>query len=105
LVASFTVNRTCFFPASVLMLAVSTHGRVAIADCTLAGQVAQVMPGTLYTTWFGPSVGMGELSTGPHPASTRAATATPHAGSIHVRMIDPRKSESPHRGLRRPPHF
>jgi hypothetical protein len=48
--ASFTVNLTCFFAASVLMVFFSTHGRVAIASLTIAGHPAQVMPGTLYTT-------------------------------------------------------
>lgn len=48
--ASFTVKTTCILLASVLIESVSTHGRVAMASRTFAGQEAQVMPGTSKTT-------------------------------------------------------
>ncbi len=47
---SFTVNFAWRRFESVLIVSESTHGRLMSFSLTLAGQVAQVMPGTLMTT-------------------------------------------------------
>ena len=60
--ASFTlmVKRTWRIFTSVLIESDSTHGRDCRALDTLALQeVPQYMPGTLRTTWLGPSVAIG----------------------------------------------
>jgi len=60
-----------------------------MAAATFAGQVAQVMLGTLNTTWFGPSTIIGFDLDPSHPA-IRAANATPIAAIGNPRMFDPR---------------
>jgi hypothetical protein len=73
-----------------LIVSDSTHGRVVSASLTCAGHVAQVMPGTLMTTWFGPVVAIGSSEPrggGTHPAiASPITTAAVTCGACHFRI-------------------
>src|ERR687897_478421 len=76
------------------MESASTHGRVARASRTFAGQPAQVIDGTLRTTWFGPSVASA-VSDPPAPHRTpTASTTAPTRAPDSVRMLVPPEMES-----------
>jgi hypothetical protein len=71
-----------------------------MAAATFAGQVPQVMLGTLKITWFGPSTVIDFDDVGPSHPAIRAATATPIAAIGNPRMRTPSERKY---GTGRPP--